>query len=67
MFRPPPLATAADLCAELHQNILQRFVGSIHHQELQHQIERVDLEEGLHIDRVRQARHLLHLTTISLR
>ena len=61
-FDLPPAATAAHLCTELHQNILQGFVGSIHHQEFQHQVERVDLEEGLHIDRVSQARHLLYLT-----
>ena len=61
-FDLPRAATAAHLCTELHQNILQGFVGSIHHQEFQHQVERVDLEEGLHIDRVSQARHLLYLT-----
>mmetsp|Transcript_132292 Transcript_132292/g.313647 ORF Transcript_132292/g.313647 Transcript_132292/m.313647 type:complete len:250 (-) Transcript_132292:1739-2488(-) len=49
------------LCAELHQDVLQRLVGAVHHEQLQHQVEGVHLQKGLHVDRVRQASHLLDL------
>mmetsp|Transcript_33573 Transcript_33573/g.96288 ORF Transcript_33573/g.96288 Transcript_33573/m.96288 type:complete len:1064 (-) Transcript_33573:41-3232(-) len=49
------------LGAQLDEHILQRLRRAINHQQLQDQVEGVHLQEGLHVDWVRQARHLLHL------
>mmetsp|Transcript_47318 Transcript_47318/g.137821 ORF Transcript_47318/g.137821 Transcript_47318/m.137821 type:complete len:322 (+) Transcript_47318:824-1789(+) len=49
------------LGAKLDEDVLQRVLGAVDHQQLQYEVEGVDLQEGLNVDGVGEARHLLDL------